>query len=991
MPYAPDLSRCERFGLYTLTLTVAENGTEVFSELYHFSRIAAGDGELEIMGAATHVMRGINPYETVFPLMKAAGLTYFRDDFDWSIMEREKGVRTITDTWRSGVDMANEIGLKPLMILDYSNSFYDPINPTKDAWLDGYVEYCKTLVTEFKGQAGAYEIWNEWNINFGGIDNRFVGSEYYAMTAFAAAKAIKEIDPDTPLLIGCSSGADAKWLEGIVNYVDPITEESLYDLCDGISFHPYIFPDDPDSGSLYDGIASIAKLMEGREEKELWITEIGWPSSGAWSSTELESAAYLVRMTTNFMSYEGLIDKVIWYQFHDYDNGMESAESYFGLLSWPEDHRAVPYHAKPGYATLSAMNAKLGNATYVDSPDFGEDIIAHRFRGDGGGDVIVAWCRNTNKLLNITAGQPVTISDMYGNVVSETADGIITAQISDHPIYIEMADASAVNITANGFFAADTEFDAAPGNTVTLSVTRQGTSKALDGAYKITLPEGWTAENTAFAADAEEDSITITIPADCEAGLHTVSVVPTIQSGEYGRMDFRITVTDGAFLINPAYTDGAFKLSVTVQNGTNTEAISGKIAITSPAAFAGEQTFSTAAGENATLLFDLPTELGHEIYDVEAKVTLDGGESVTVTKSVSFLYALQAISDIRIDGIIDLDGEWKGAMKYEMGKDDWVGFDNANYPGNTASVYFKWDEENLYIAAEVYDKVHYQPEEFAYIHEGDSMILVIEPGKQKAEGAFHYTELGFSVGEHDRYFRWKWESANPGKDAAGSYFEFVRDNGNGISYYEVSVPWAVILPEGRFEGYDNIGLTVAFNERRGNARDGWLGKEFGGYVNGGEKCSVGRFGDLVLAKMEHTHEMTKHEGDATCVTAGNVTYYTCSDPYCEGIKYGDEAGRTILSETDGVPDPNNHVNTHVEGEIKATRDAKGYTGDTVCDDCGWVERGETVPVKEGGNTALAVMPAALIAVFLPLFISVTNSRRRRREEEKKEKEESKEE
>ena len=116
-----------------------------------------------------------------------------------------------------------------------------------------------------------------------------------------------------------------------------------------------------------------------------------------------------------------------------------------------------------------------------------------------------------------------------------------------------------------------------------------------------------------------------------------------------------------------------------------------------------------------------------------------------------------------------------------------------------------------------------------------------------------------------------------------------------------------------------------------------------------EKCSVcgkTRSENTVIDKLDHVHDMTKHEAKAaTCCEEGNVAYWTCSSDNCEGTNYANEEGTEILETIKVDKDADNHAGgTEIKNAKEATATEKGYTGDKVCKGCGAVlEQGKEIP------------------------------------------------
>ena len=93
-------------------------------------------------------------------------------------------------------------------------------------------------------------------------------------------------------------------------------------------------------------------------------------------------------------------------------------------------------------------------------------------------------------------------------------------------------------------------------------------------------------------------------------------------------------------------------------------------------------------------------------------------------------------------------------------------------------------------------------------------------------------------------------------------------------------------------------------------------------------------------------------------------------------------------EYNGVAPACKHTNTKVEGKVEATKDAEGYTGDTVCSDCGEVlERGQSIPklpatepvtpppATEPAPTGDSVVALVVLAVVSLLGVAVFSKKR----------------
>lgn len=124
-----------------------------------------------------------------------------------------------------------------------------------------------------------------------------------------------------------------------------------------------------------------------------------------------------------------------------------------------------------------------------------------------------------------------------------------------------------------------------------------------------------------------------------------------------------------------------------------------------------------------------------------------------------------------------------------------------------------------------------------------------------------------------------------------------------------------------------------------------------------EECSVcgrKRNENTVIGKLDHAHTGITHHAavKATCVSGGNVEYWTCSSSFCSGKYYGDDKCQLILTEIKTAVDANNHTGgTEVKDAVAATCNKDGFSGDTYCLGCkALVKAGEKVNAN-GKHTA----------------------------------------
>lgn len=454
---ALDLSSVTGYGVFVMDVTVTNSeGDTVMSASYPFSRVlaTAAAGSADIVGVNMHFSNTSANLQTLLDLSAKTGASMWRSSIPWITVEQQKGVLNIPQLTDTVVDYTLSLGMEPLVILAYGNALYGS-DVTTDAWLAGYVNYCRTVALHFKDRVTHYEIWNEWNIALGGLDQQFKDDpQLYARALVAASNAIHEVDPDATIIGGVTAGLPLSWIEEMLQY--DWDGDGVYDTMDAIdafSFHLYpmmrnpesqeeillISPEAHNNPGFFADIAALLNEYGSNDTKEIWLTETGWPTHLDGTSeyraiSETLSAAYMLRSYTWAMANPQLIDKMLWYDLMNDGISAFEPEDNFGLLRSYSADEPVPYAAKKSYVAMCAMNSLLADAQYVSTYDLGSGVYAYRFQKDGQ-DLLVAWMDGASQALNASFSGDLTVTDMYGNATTYT--GTAQLNLSDCPIYIQ--------------------------------------------------------------------------------------------------------------------------------------------------------------------------------------------------------------------------------------------------------------------------------------------------------------------------------------------------------------------------------------------------------------------------------------------------------------------------------------------------------------------------------------------------------------------------
>ena len=200
-------------------------------------------------------------------LMQEAGIGWVRTDFDWTTVQPSQNGDWDFSMIDETVEWAEDAGIAILPILCYDVSWASPSYKHLDEWL----EYVRRTVTRYKDNLRYWEVWNEQDLE--GFWKDEPNPSNYTILLKATYEEIKKIDPKLNVLVGGMSGIPFEYIEGIY-------KAGGKDYFDIMAVHPYRYPNSPEAGGLESDLEKLSVLMAkyGDGNKDVWITEIGWPT-----------------------------------------------------------------------------------------------------------------------------------------------------------------------------------------------------------------------------------------------------------------------------------------------------------------------------------------------------------------------------------------------------------------------------------------------------------------------------------------------------------------------------------------------------------------------------------------------------------------------------------------------------------------------------------------------------------------------------------------
>lgn len=266
---------------------------------------------------------------------------------------------------------AEKRGIGVLVVLDYDHpDLHQPGAPRPYIPVeahDRWIAYVRSVASRYSDRAWGFEVWNEPNLSkfWRGSRDEFVS------LARVTVQTIREAAPGVPIAVAGLSLLPLDWL-------DALHAQGVVDAADAISFHPYWIDAE---GALDMVDMAVEWLDQNGLDRELWLTEYGWPTGGEYpTATDLDGQAErLVRFAVGIATRG--VRASWWYASHDYHDPDDvdpdaSSEAFFGT-AWPTagdkpSARAFAVLARllPGSVVVSAGASPLASGGAVRTSAF---------------------------------------------------------------------------------------------------------------------------------------------------------------------------------------------------------------------------------------------------------------------------------------------------------------------------------------------------------------------------------------------------------------------------------------------------------------------------------------------------------------------------------------------------------------------------------------------------------------------------------------------
>lgn len=845
----------ELFGRFNLNIVTVVDGKEYVRAVpYTMSNRTKDMPTNKNAGVAGHIAsRG--GVETSVKLINHLGIGWLRDNYGlgWANVEKTKGVYNFTEEMDQNLNLLDEYDINLILLWEGGNAavYPDPvlgtdtyIFPTTEEGVRALENFMKKLAEFADGRIAAVECYNEYqNMSL------IYKPELQHMVNYHKAiyKGIKAGDPNLKVI----GGNVDEWV--IETYFPTILKGIKGETTlDGIANHPY-HPTQgtPDKGGVVkDLIMRTDEILAEHGFKPglpHYMTENGWTESlqnfdkKRYASFEVRSMAH-----TLACGEELNVDTVnCTYTLHNYtfhDNRARLDQAHFGLYENYEGASCeIPYLGKEVVPAMAYYNGLVADGELVGNveTDYGEDAFAYRYKLRGGEDLLMLGPIDPGARLTFAydlGTSSITVGDLYGNEQTFCSDnGIYTFETSEYDILyirgnfgkIEKAEAKftpeSFNLEVPINYTKDFEVKTPASFEGTAYITCNGLEvenaevPVSDGRVNIKL---FTKEEK-----AENAKVQILIK-DNKGNNVYETIIPVVYK------ESAALASDIKYRLSGERYD-LWDMHFSIRNIREDIPVSG--------------TISVLGSDKKYVLPEIkPLELRKivipkeqvsnisELGTLSAKIELSTGEVIPIEESGAMNGVIYADNKPVIDGIIS-SGEWDdvGLFTIEMDKAEytysttgngekspWTGPEDAK-----VEFYSKYDEENLYIGAKVYDDIYRQVNSYDRLWNGDSMQILL--GRDVESVGTQYG-IGLDKDGVPRIYRNKWEGWKSGLGigaVAGLYEKGeVAITRDGVwTYYEARLPLADFSVSGLpINPGDYMYFDVLYNDDDGKDREYWL-------------------------------------------------------------------------------------------------------------------------------------------------------------------------
>lgn len=659
-------------------------------------------------------------------LIRAAGIRQGRDECFWHLVEKEKGVYRIPENILKNLDYSLSQGLETLIILDYANMLYDGgMAPTSPEGVRAFGQYCFTMARELKGRVKYFEVWNEPNVD--GFWKPKADPTAYAILLKEGYRRIKEGNPEAVVCGVSLAGIDD------VSFIEKIMEAGGYGSMDILSLHPYCTPRTPEEAQIFERMGAIRdRLGKFGAKKDIWVTEVGWPTNLSGGVTEYEQAVRVSRAYLNTFIYP-FVKAVFIYWFGPDGPDAEWAEDRFGMI-----HQ--DWSPKPAFHATKTLTGALEKAETMSVIGGNNFRLLHLKDGQHGKMIYALWAIKGYADFEGKCAAPSEALGMDGSKHALTPwDGGIRIRAGEMPVLIASTESIDWNTTP----------------TQPIQIEFEGGTNFIPRGqgrpFKLLIPDALQKSSLKILSEndglfIEENRLKASLNAKAGVEHFTILATPAGDAKPYALIMGEAIISEPLSVeIKPLPpTKVARIFQITLQN-LSLEGLSGTLTLTPPDGVSlGKNVFeikplspNAKFEESVEITSDNPSDM---IYEIKGEARLTDGAEVQFKQTISFYECIRTERPLMMDGNLS---DWNkdtepirlgSKEQYVAGYVPWGGEKDLS-----ARVYTCWDENWFYIGLEFQDDMLSSPCAGFSVYNNDGIEIYFDIEHDEDRHEAHYS------------------------------------------------------------------------------------------------------------------------------------------------------------------------------------------------------------------------------------------------------------
>ncbi len=676
------------------------------------------------------------------------------------------------------------------------------------------------VVSRYRGRIRCWEVSNE-------PDLAPVPPPHYAALVKAAYVMAKQADPACFVGAFSTAGINLPFITGGLR-------NGVGGYCDFVTVHPYQWCHAYNPELMLSQLASLEKVLadNGAAGRPVWMTEFGWPSQPVGGVSESRQAELLAQLYLTCAAVEKY--KMFWYCSGDYPAAPTDQEGYFGLFRGDGRPKPAFYAYLTVAKTLDGARG-LGRAAAVPP-----GCAAWRYRLRDGRAALALWSADDRAreielpLPDLAAGSGVELVAIDGTrTFRSVAGGQLRLTVGGAPVVVlfqarraEAPIPRPVDVLPPArsprplFLAVPRLGPAFPGQPfqIPFSVVNGG-DRPVTVTPRLTMPAGWTLTAApgplaCASRDEMDGAFTVSLAAGALPGPVTLRLQASGCDDAPVECEVALPFTLAVAPLMAPLRNGVFTLNARLTNG-GVAPLRGSVAMSVPDAQvtpAGAVAVNLAPGRSLDLAYTV--KLGTVPESLSARFSGSvNGLPFTLDRAVSSACIPRRTRPVTVDGSLD---DWPRSPAFQLGEPGQVRPDVSWWHGPadlSGRLWFQWDAEVLYIAADVSDNVHFQPATGGATWMGDGFQFTFG-GTQAPlyEILIAKTARGPEV----------YQLVAPGGGVGpvpGAHIAIKELAGRLV--YEVAIPWTALAPL-RGEAGARLPMNFILNDNDGAGRLGYL-------------------------------------------------------------------------------------------------------------------------------------------------------------------------